>query len=204
MASESRMVSIAQIKDAARGANAASPRRESFGLSLLLRRRYGCSDWILAVEIRNESPGDIDTVSRIDQRHSAGIDDYVNAPLLGKYFERFFDVFLQGRENLALAFLVSSFRILALTLVIFLQLFERITLRLQRSLIDDLGCCLDLGNLILGSLNALLQLIEFGLPRLKLAIESIHQRTELCDTGFWIQKLVRIDQGYLALGHGPG
>src|SRR5882724_412168 len=204
MASESRMVSIAQIKDAARGANAALPRRESSGLSLLLRWRYGCSDWILTVEIRNESPGDIDAVSRIDQRHPAGIDDYVNAPLLGKYPERFFDVFLQGRENLALAFLVSGLRILSLTLVIFLQLFERIHLRLQRSLIDDLGCCLDLVNLILGGLNALLQLIEFGLPRLKLSIESIHQRIELCDTRLRIQKLVRIDQGYLALGHSPG
>ena len=94
---------------------------------------------ILAVEVVDESPSDIQGVGSVNQRHLAAIDDHVDVVGLGINLQRFADVILKRREYLLATSVVSSLSVFSLTLKILLHLIQLVLFRLQRFGISN-GC----------------------------------------------------------------
>ena len=130
----------------------------------------------LAIELVDESPGDIDAVGSIYQRHLAAINDHVYAALLGEGYQSFTDLFLQRSKYLLPASVVGSLSIFTLALVVFLPLLELIDF-----LLDCPWLCNGLGlfDLIRELLDLLLDSpLQLSLARLKLSIQSAQHIVE--------------------------
>ncbi len=178
---------------------AASPRLQNLmpRRKTLLGRRNGCGRRILAVEVVDERPRDVDAVGRIDDRDLAAIDDYVNSALLGKSFEALLDIVFQGCKNLAAPLGVSSLRILTLALELLIPLLELVDFRLQCSRFSN---TLGLINLILELLDLLLRVAvtQSGAAETR-GSKLLSTVVESGDAGLGIQKRIRINKSDLAL-----
>src|SRR5690349_21354695 len=169
----------------------------------LWRRARRGSSRILAVEFSDESAGNVDAVCDVQQRHLAGVYDDVDAARFGEGFEGSANFILQRREKLLAALVVSSLRVFAFALDVFLQLFELIDLGLQRTLVDwrAFRCALQLLDFGLECLPARLHSLDLIFLSFKLAVEFVHQDTESRNACFGIQECVGVDDGHSAVGH---
>ena len=106
-----------------------------------------------------------------------------------------------GSKDLLPALGVSSFSILTFALELGIQLRQLISLCANRIWIGD---ALSVFDLFGQRVDSCLQALQLSLARLKLAIKRAEQTIESGDTGFRIEKSVRINHGHLAVGDSHG
>src|SRR5947208_9362805 len=99
----------------------------------LLWRRYrrhcrGCR--ILAVEVANERPGDIQSVRCINERYLAAVNDHIDVMRFGINFQRLADVILERSKHFLAPAIIGGLSVFTLALKILLQLIQLILFRL--------------------------------------------------------------------------
>src|ERR1044072_5802380 len=112
-------------------------------LKLLGRRGDGCRCWILAVVVVDESPRDIESVCRVNQRYRAAINDHIDVVGLRINFQRLANVDLKRLEDFLLASIIRDLSVFTLTLEVFLHLIELVLFRLQSLGVGDARGFLD-------------------------------------------------------------
>jgi hypothetical protein len=153
----------------------------------LWRRRHCCCCRVFAVEIIDESPGNIESISGINKWHLAAVDYDVDVMTLRICFQSLADVILKWRKYLFAPAIISSLGVFALALEILLHLLQLILFGLERFWICNGR---RLGDIVGERLNFLLQVLQFGLTRLKFAIQCAHESIETRDAGFGIEESV--------------
>ena len=122
---------------------------------------------VLAVELVDESTSDVDAVGSVNHRNLTAIDNHGDATSFGESFECLADVLLQRKEDVLASFGVSSFSILAFSFELDIQLVELVSLLSNRVRVSDGLRVVDLFG---QGVDSVLQTLQLGLPRLKLAI----------------------------------
>src|SRR5688572_13229795 len=162
-------------------------------------RGHRCCCRVLAIEIVNESTRNVDVFGGISERHVTTVDDHSDTARFGERFQCRADISLQRKKDVLPAFLVGSLGVLTLALVLDIRLIELLALLPDRVWV---GNGLRVVNLFGQGVDSGLQVLQFALPWLKLAIQGVHQGGELDDACFGIQKLLRIDYGHFAIRYG--
>ena len=166
-----------------------------------LRRCYCCRCRVLAVELVDESPRDVDALGCVNNRNLTTVYDDGDATGLGENFECFADVLLQRQEDVLASFVVSGLGVLALSFQIGIELFELIPLCPDGIRIRD---GLRIVDLFGQRSDSLLQILQLSLSRLKFPVQRAEQAVESRNAGLRIEKRIRIDHCDLAIRHRHG